>query len=164
MAVSVYIGPAGFSEPGELKVYYNLGSELETTPSFISDPFYTFSCALGDADADGDLDIAAVAGEPYGGLLDYGKIFINNNGTFQAQAEWNSEVLMGALDVEFGDINRDGFMDVIFVCEGTPNMIYLAESQALSMKRPTGNPSRQQITSIPSILGIRERPMPGGHD
>jgi len=136
VAVSVYIGPSGFSEPGELKVYYNMGNELESNPSFISDPFYTFSCAMGDADADGDLDIVAVAGEPYGTILDYGKIFLNNNGVFQTTAEWNSDIQMGALDVDFGDFNRDGFLDVIFVCEGTPNEIYLANSQGIIDETP----------------------------
>lgn len=128
VAVSVYIGETGFSSPGKLKIYYNQGNELESIPSFGSDPFYTFSCAMGDADSDGDLDIAAVAGEPYGGLLDHGKIFLNDNGTFQTTAEWESTIEMGALDVEFGDLNRDGFLDLIFVSEGTPNYIFLANN------------------------------------
>lgn len=125
VVVSVYIGAGGFSSPGKIKIYYNQGTHLESTPSYSSVPFYTFSCALGDADGDGDLDIAVAAGEPYGGILDYGKIFLNDGGVFPASPSWQSDVLMGSLDVEFGDVNRDGLMDVIFACEGTPNMIYL---------------------------------------
>lgn len=53
VAVSVYIGAAGFSEPGKIKVYYNNEGELEANPSFVSDGFYTFSCAFGDADGGG---------------------------------------------------------------------------------------------------------------
>ena len=150
VVVSVYIGPAGFSEPGELKVYYNQGNQLEANPSFVSDPFYTFSCALGDADADGDLDIASVAGEPYGGLLDYGKIFLNDNGAFQPASEWESSILMGSLDVEFGDFNRDGFMDVIFVCEGTPNVIYLAGENGVIDEGPDWQ-SEEVINYINSV-------------
>ncbi len=136
VVVSVYIGEEGFSSPGKLKIYYNQGSELESNPSFVSEPFYTFSCALGDADGDGDLDIAAAAGEPYSAILDRGRIFINQDGTFQPGAEWKSSVQMGALDVEFGDINRDGYLDVIFVCEGTPNMIYLAGTDGVIDNEP----------------------------
>jgi hypothetical protein len=136
VAVSVYIGESGFSSPGKLKIYYNLGNQLESSPSYESDPFYTFSCAMGDADADGDLDIATVAGEPYSTQLDYGKIFLNNNGTFQPVAEWQSDVLMGALDVEFGDINMDHFLDVIYVCEGTPSLIYLANTAGIIDETP----------------------------
>ena len=78
VAVSVYIGEAGFSEPGKVKVYYNTGGELESAPSFQSIEFYTFSCALGDADADGDLDLAVAASESYGDIWDYGKVFFWN--------------------------------------------------------------------------------------
>ncbi|MBW6460397.1 MAG: T9SS type A sorting domain-containing protein [Bacteroidales bacterium] len=128
VVVSVYIGPAGFSSPGKIKIYYNQGNELESLPSFESESFYSFSCALGDADGDGDLDIAVATGEPYSNILDNGRIFINHNGTFQAVADWQSTVSMGGIDVEFGDFNRDGLMDVIFVTERTPNYIYLADS------------------------------------
>ncbi len=82
VAVSVYIGPAGFSTPGKLKIYFNNQGILEDDPSFVSDSYYTFSCAMGDADGDGDIDIATTAGEPYQSLDDNGKIFYNNNGTF----------------------------------------------------------------------------------
>jgi hypothetical protein len=136
VAVSVYIGASGFTSPGKVKVYYNLGTALEPVPSFVSDPFYTFSCALGDADGDGDLDLAVATGEPYGGTLDHGKIFLNNHGQFQVTPEWETNNLMGALDVEFGDINQEGFMDVIFVCENGPASIYLANNSAQISPEP----------------------------
>ncbi len=74
VAVSVYIGPGGFSDPGKVKVYYNQGGELEGTPSFESYEFYTFSCA-------------------------------------------------------FGDMDQNGFLDVVFSCEETPNYIFLANNE-----------------------------------
>lgn len=127
VAVAVYIGEEGFDEPGELKVYYNTGAELESNPSFVSDPFYTFSCALGDADGDGDLDLATVAGEPYGDILDKGKVYLNEEGSFSEENIWESDIEMGALDVAFGDFDLNGYQDLVFTCEGTPNYIYLAD-------------------------------------
>ena len=136
VAVSVYIGPTGFSSPGKVKVYYNQGTQLESTPSFVSNPFYTFSCDLGDADGDGDLDLAATAGEPYGGILDHGKIFLSDSGQFQPTPQWETSIPIGSLDVEFGDFNQEGFMDVIFVCENDPASIYLANNSALISTTP----------------------------
>jgi len=129
IAVSVYLGPNGFGDPGKVKIYYNNGSELEGTPSFQSQYFYTFSCALGDADADGDLDLAVACGEPYSQEYDYGRIFYNDNGTFNPIADWQSNIQMGALDVEFGDVDQNGFLDLIFVCEYTDNYVFLADNQ-----------------------------------
>ena len=128
VAVSVYIGPDGFGDPGKVKVYYNEGGELEGTPSFESYNYYTFSCALGDADGDGDLDLATTGGEPYGSLFDEGKIFINRNGTFSENPEWTSNLAFGSLDVDFADVDQNGFMDVIFTSEETPNYIFLADN------------------------------------
>ncbi|MBN2174791.1 MAG: T9SS type A sorting domain-containing protein [Bacteroidales bacterium] len=127
VAVSVYIGESGFNDPGKVKVYYNQGGELEGTPSFESYEYYTFSCALGDADGDGDLDLATTGGEPYGSLYDQGKIFINRNGTFSEYPEWTTSLDFGSLDVDFGDVDQNGFLDVIFSSEETPNYIYLAD-------------------------------------
>ena len=139
VAVSVYIGPDGFSDPGKVKVYYNQGSELEPVPSFESQPFYTFSCALGDADGDGDLDLAVAAGEPYGQIYDQGKIFYNEGGVFQTVPDWESDIVMGAMDVEFGDIDLNGFLDIVFVCEYTDNYIYLADSNGNITTSPSWN-------------------------
>lgn len=136
VAVSVYIGEAGFSEPGRVKVYYNNGGELESEPSFSSVNFYTFSCALGDADADGDLDLAVAASESYGGEWDYGKIFINNNGVFNETPDWESENLMGAMDVEFADMDKNGFLDVVFISNEYPGAIFLADDQGVIDESP----------------------------
>lgn len=127
VAVSVYIGPAGFSEAGYVKVYYNLEGELESVPSFISEPVYNFSCALGDADGDGDLDLATTAGEPYNGIYDQAKIFYNDQGLFNGQPDWESDIEFGSLDVEFGDVDSNGYLDVIYTSEETPNYIFLAD-------------------------------------
>ncbi len=131
IAVSVYIGPSGFSSPGKVKVYFNTGTELESTPTFQSVEFYTFSLALGDADADGDLDLAVATSESYNEIWDYGKVFLNNNGTFNPNPDWQTSNLMGAMDVEFGDMDKNGFQDLIFICNDFPNYIYLANQTGI---------------------------------
>ena len=128
VAVSVYLGMYGWGSKGKVKVYYNTGGELESTPSFQSDPFYSFSCALGDADADGDLDLAVACAETYHSKYDHGRIFLNVNGEYSNDSVWLSDSVMGPLDVEFGDLDGNGYMDVLFACESTPSYIFLADT------------------------------------
>jgi hypothetical protein len=127
IAVSVYLGAGGFGHPGRVKIYFNQGGELEGTPSWVSEPLYSFSCALGDADGDGDLDLAVACGEPYNAIYERGRIFYNNNGSFNTTADWQSNIAMGAMDVAFGDVDRNGFPDLIFVCQETDNYVFLAD-------------------------------------
>lgn len=141
VAVSVYLGQYGWGSKGKVKVYYNTGGELESTPSFQSDPFYSFSCSLGDADADGDLDLAVACAEPYHSIFDYGRIFINDNGVFSVENVWLSDLAMGAMDVEFGDLDGNGFIDVIFVCELTPSYVFLADTGGQIATSPSWQPA-----------------------
>lgn len=136
VAVSVYIGEAGFSEPGRLKVYYNQGGELESSPSFESMPFYTFSCAAGDANGDGWPDIAVACGEPYGEITDYGRIYYNDNGTFSDDNIWQSDIEMASIDVEFGDIIQNGYLDVIFIGAGEPNYVFASDIWGVIQSSP----------------------------
>ncbi|PLW97949.1 MAG: hypothetical protein C0591_05515 [Marinilabiliales bacterium] len=136
VAVSVYIGPTGFNSPGKLKIYFNNEGVLEDTPSFESYDFYTFSCAMGDADADGDLDIATTGGEPYNNILDYGKIFYNNDGNFSNQPEWSSAFIFGSMDVDFGDLDRNGKLDLAFATESSPNYLFIADDEGVISNTP----------------------------
>ena len=128
VAVSVYIGTAGFGSPGKLKIYFNNAGVLEDTPSFESNDFYTFSCAMGDADGDGDLDIAVAAGESYNEIYDQGKIFYNNDGVFSQTPGWTTSVSFSTLDVDFGDVDGNGKLDVVFANERGPNYLFLADN------------------------------------
>lgn len=138
VAVSSFLGPGRFSDPGYIKVYYNQGDTLESLPSYRSaDSMYNFSCALGDADGDGDLDLAVACGEPYSGITDYGRIYFNHNGILDSLPGWSSSIPMGALDVDFADMDNNGYLDLIFACHLTPNYIYLADSTGLIQEQPT---------------------------
>ncbi|MBG0790469.1 MAG: VCBS repeat-containing protein [Desulfovibrionaceae bacterium] len=64
VAVSVFLGQKLEYEKGGIKVYYNNGGILNSTPSFTDTGYPSFGCALGDIDGDGDLDLAVACGEP----------------------------------------------------------------------------------------------------
>lgn len=125
VAVSIFLGPGGFNEPGGAKVYFNTGNALESLPSYrTADSVFSFSCALGDADGGGDLDLAVAGGQPYNiGVGPYqtnGRIYYNQNGILQSLPGWLSQELMGAMDVDFADMDGNGFLDVIFSAHLTP--------------------------------------------
>ena len=164
VAVSVYLGEDHDYDGGGVKVYFNSGDEetgfLEKTPSWSTTGFPSFSVTLGDANADGYLDVAVAAGNP-----------IAEDETFAAQPDCKSppaqlakrnstsssppptphksiasiysynplsqtfEVLWESpeqvsMDVTFADVNKDGFIDLIL---GNPTtQIYFGTSEGIS--------------------------------
>jgi len=127
VAVGVYIGPAGFSEPGRVKVYLNDGAGgFHLLPDWIAaDRVYCFSVALGDADGDGDLDLACACGDDYQSHPEYQRVYFNQGGTLEASPSWESSELGYALDVCWGDIEDDGDMDLAFCGTTSPMRVYL---------------------------------------
>ncbi|MBM2840867.1 MAG: repeat protein [Bacteroidetes bacterium] len=125
VAVSVYIGAAGFSQKGRIKLYRNQAGTLETAPSWVSrDSFYTFSCAFGDADGDGDLDLAAAGGEAYNSRAERNRIYYNRNGRLDSLPGWMSSQALYSYDVGWGDFDNDGRLDLVFANERGPNRMY----------------------------------------
>jgi len=133
VAVSTFLGAGAFYDPGYAKVYFNYNGQLESLPGYATaDRMFTFSCALGDADGDGDLDLAVAGGQPYaigiGPYQTYGRIYYNQGGVLDTLPGWTSQVMMAALDVDFADMDNNGYLDLIFACHMTPNYIFLADS------------------------------------
>ncbi len=125
VAVSVYIGQAGFTQKGKLKIYLNNNGTLSQNPSWVSqDSMYTFSCAFGDADGDGDLDLAAACGESYNLKIDNQRIYYNSNGVFESLPSWKSLDQCYGMDVNWADFDKDGRLDLVFCCERGPSKIY----------------------------------------
>ena len=126
VAVSVYIGANGFGQKGKLKLYLNNNGTLSSNPSWVSqDSMYTFSCAFGDADNDGDLDLAAACGEGYQTHPEKNRIYFNNNGVLSPLPGWQSSDISYGMDVGWADFDNDGKLDLVFANEKNhPNRIY----------------------------------------
>lgn len=133
IAVSVYLGEGGFSQKGKVKLYLNTGGVLSSTPSWISkDSMYTFSCAFGDADGDGDLDLAVSCGEMYSQHAEYNRIYFNNNGILDSLPTWKSQEVGYSYDAGWGDFDNDGDLDLVFAKEGSPSCMYRNDGDSIT--------------------------------
>ncbi len=133
VAVSVYIGAAGFSQKGKVKLYINQSGALEALPSWVSkDSMYTFSCAFGDADGDGDLDLAVACGESYYNKPEFNRIYYNNSGRLDSLPGWKNNQTGYSYDVGWGDFDNDGKLDLVFVNEKAPNRMYKNYGDSIS--------------------------------
>jgi hypothetical protein len=125
VAVSVFLGAAGFSQKGKVKLYMNKAGTLESLPSWTSqDSMYTFSCAFGDADNDGDLDLAVACGEAYNRKADVARIYYNRNGRLDSLPGWKSMTPGYSLDIGWGDFDADGKLDLVVANEITANIMF----------------------------------------
>jgi hypothetical protein len=106
---------------GCVKVYFNQGDgKLEQKASYRTDPLGgVMSPALGDANGDGRLDLAAAvfalkefSPTPAGP----GAVFIHRNegGTLQPAPSWRNadDQRLHAVDLQFADIDQDGRLDL----------------------------------------------------
>jgi hypothetical protein len=127
LAVGVYLGTTGFDAPGKAKVYLNDGAgAFSSTPDWVSgESFYCFSVAFGDADGDGDLDLAAVAGESYFGPPEFPRVFYNEGGVLESIASWKADELVYALDVSWGDVELDGDLDLLYCGISNESRLYV---------------------------------------
>jgi len=124
VAVSVFLGPEGLGDPGGLHVYRNLAGTLESTPSWTApNPFNSLACAWGDVDRDGDLDLAAASGEPEAGLAQTALMFSNVDGTLTQS--WHAREPGHSLDVAWGDVDGDGWLDLAVAYADAPAAVYM---------------------------------------
>ncbi|HJN74166.1 MAG TPA: VCBS repeat-containing protein [Myxococcota bacterium] len=130
VVVSRFLGDDRWDEPGGVQVYLNSGGTLSPTPAWETEGFYTFSCALGDVDLDGDLDLAIAAGEPYYHEPEVSRVYYND-GEATFTETWTTETPRYSFDVAWFDADADGDLDLAFANAETPHTIYLSEDGEL---------------------------------
>jgi hypothetical protein len=122
--VARYLGDAGFEEPGGADLYRGGPGGLEEVPAWSFAGTWTFAVALGDADLDGDLDLALATGEAYEGHEAPALLFENHGGTFGSAPAWTSADEACAYDVAFLDADLDGALDLACARSGSPHVLY----------------------------------------
>ena len=134
VAVSVYIGNGGFTTPGKAKLYLNNNGTLSSNPDWVSaEEFYTFSCAFGDADGDGDLDLAVAGGESYYNNPVQPRVYYNNGGMLETLPSWKGTNPIYSYDVNWADFDNDGDLDLVFAGESNPNYIFENYGDSISV-------------------------------
>ena len=112
--------------------YANIGGTFETTPSWVTDErFYSFSCALGDADGDGDLDAAFACGEEYTGQMERNRIYFNVGGALETSASWTSSYTDACYDAYWVDVDMDGDLDLSFISASGPVYVHYSDGGAV---------------------------------
>ena len=130
--VVVNYGPVG---PWRLdNLYMNVNGVIHPVPVWNHSPAdsdNTFGLDLGDVDGDGDLDLAAANGEAYTVQRQPHKVYINDGTIFEEEASWLSDERMMSYDAMWGDVDRDGDLDLAVANSSDPLQVYYNLGSAL---------------------------------
>jgi PKD repeat protein len=143
--VANFLGLGGFAEPNTSTLHLNPFGWPNRIPDWRqSDSAYSFSCALGDADGDGDLDLAITTGDGYNNVHTTDRVYFNVDGELESTPGWESSLLTAAMDVTWGDVNNDGFLDLAYTTDNYGSVVYYNQGGTLET-----TPSWQSSDSDP---------------
>ena len=132
-AVANYLGSEGFSTANYSNLYLNAGGLPNHAPDWYNaDSIYTFSCALGDPDGDGDLDLAFATGDAYTAVYTPERIYFNVDGSLETLPGWQSTVVDAAMDVTWGDVDNDGDLDLAFAYDNMGAAVFINNAGTIS--------------------------------
>jgi hypothetical protein len=127
-----------------IKIYYDVLQNFSSEYYWKINYSRIDSIDLGDVDNDGDLDIAVGNNR----ITDYDwtdYIYRNDNGIFNETPIWASEHVADTESIEFADLNKDGFVDIVCGIRGPigNNYIYMNTEGVMDAKpswtAPAGN-------------------------
>jgi subtilisin-like proprotein convertase family protein len=109
------------------RLYRNDGGALTTSAAWSStESNLAHSVAWGDADNDGDLDLAV--GYSYQPI----RLYRNDNGALQATAVWTSTETANTHSLAWGDVDGDGDLDLLAGNFGGPKRLYRNDGGTLT--------------------------------
>lgn len=132
LAVSNFLGQGGFLTTNRAVLYSNPYGIPGMVPSWRSgDSMNSFSCAFGDPDGDGDLDLAVSTGEGYNAVRQRDRVYFNESGSLATLPGWQSGALTQAMDVTWGDVDNDGDLDLAFCYDDDATAVYYNQNGVL---------------------------------
>lgn len=132
--IDIAVASLGLTSNGMLPVpnyIFMNNSGMTPIPLWLSQPGNAFSCAGGDIDGDGDIDLAFARGDYATSRQEKVFIFINTNGSFDSIPEWQSDSAYFGTDVAFADIDLDGDLDLALGARTKGILIFYNENGIL---------------------------------
>ncbi len=131
VAVGLTMADAGTATA---RVYLNNEGTLSTLPDWEShDELAGFQVSFGDVNGDGRPDLAVGTSWPYSNPHPWHNyVYMNIDGALEATPSWVSDDTWDIGDVLFCDVNRDGWLDLVAVGEGTDTWVYLNSAGTLA--------------------------------
>ncbi len=132
--VDIAVASLGLTSNGMLPVpnyIFMNHSGMPPAPGWLSQPGNAFSCAGGDIDGDGDIDLAFARGDYATSKQEKVFLFINTYGSFDSIPEWQSDTAYFGTDIAFADVDLDGDLDLALGARTKGILIFYNENGIL---------------------------------